>query len=516
MDNKLPAPDQALRRLWTRTPGYIRLTCAAALVLGLAAHLFMFTNKLPNHDDVGHLFSATYGTASGRWLLPLILRLDGNYSMPWLIGLLALLCLAGAAALTVTLLGIRRPVACVLTAGLLTAFPATAATFSYMFTADAYFFGLFLAALGAYWTVRFPRAGIPAGAAAITCSLGIYQSYFPVAAALLVGSLLLETLAGRRTCRSLILEGLRRVLVLGLAMGVYLVLVRLTTREVGLVDYMGLSAMGQLALRDIPGLVLRCYTAYIDVLLRNTDGYTFSFVKYLLLLAGAVTAFLLIRLLVRQRLGVSRTLLALGLTLLYPLAANLIYLMSGGAQVHSLMFYGSVYLLLLPLALLEAAGPRETSWTAAAGWVLAASLAVTTYSYIVADNRAYLKLDVALEQCAAYSNRLLGAVEQCEGYESGMPIVLLGSGAYTDDLNPTPALSDISLTGVLSLADFRTSYTYDYFLRYYLGYAGPVYLDGSEAAASLDPAQTEALTVYPRQGSIAILDGMAVVKLSEP
>ena len=229
-----------------------------------------------------------------------------------------------------------------------------------------------------------------------------------------------------------------------------------------------------------------------------------------------MTAFLLIRLLVRQRLGVSRTLLALGLTLLYPLAANLIYLMSGGAQVHSLMFYGSVYLLLLPLALLEAAGPRETSWTAAAGWVLAASLAVTTYSYIVADNRAYLKLDVALEQCAAYSNRLLGAVEQCEGYESGMPIVLLGSGAYTDDLNPTPALSDISLTGVLSLADFRTSYTYDYFLRYYLGYAGPVYLDGSEAAAALDPAQTEALTVYPQQGSIAILDGMAVVKLSEP
>ena len=96
MDYKLPAPDQALGRLWAKTPGYIRLTCAAALVLGLAAHLFMFTNKLPNHDDVGHLFSATYGTASGRWLLPLILRLDGNYSMPWLIGLLALLCLAGA------------------------------------------------------------------------------------------------------------------------------------------------------------------------------------------------------------------------------------------------------------------------------------------------------------------------------------------------------------------------------------------------------------------------------------
>ena len=190
--------------------------------------------------------------------------------------------------------------------------------------------------------------------------------------------------------------------------------------------------------------------------------------------------------------------------------------MSGGAQVHSLMFYGSVYLLLLPLALLEAAGPQETSWTAAAGWVLAASLAVTTYSYIVADNRAYLKLDVALEQCAAYSNRLLGAVEQCEGYESGMPIVLLGSGAYTDDLNPTPALSDISLTGVLSLADFRTSYTYGLFPPLLPGLRRtglPGRLRGRRLPG---PGPDEALTVYPRQGSIAILDGMAVVKLSEP
>ena len=96
-DRALKTPYNCASRLWRRIPGYIRLTFASAVALGLVTHLYMFTNKLTNHDDIGHLFIADYGTASGRWLLPSILGLDGNFSMPWLIGLLSILCLAGVA-----------------------------------------------------------------------------------------------------------------------------------------------------------------------------------------------------------------------------------------------------------------------------------------------------------------------------------------------------------------------------------------------------------------------------------
>ena len=135
-------PEVCVSALWKKIPRYIRLTYAAAVVLGLSVHLYMFTNKFTNHDDLNQMFYADYGTASGRWLLPSVLRLDGNISIPWLIGLLSILCLAGTACLTVALFRIRRPFGCIVTAALLVAFPAVTATFGYMFSADAYFLSL--------------------------------------------------------------------------------------------------------------------------------------------------------------------------------------------------------------------------------------------------------------------------------------------------------------------------------------------------------------------------------------
>ena len=186
------APDAAFERFRKSVPSYTKWTFAASVVFGLIAHLYMLTNKLPNHDDIFHLFQCDYGTQSGRWFLPTVLQWDGDFSMPWLIGVLGILCLAGTACITTSLFHIRRPLACIITAALLVSFPTVASTFTYMFTADAYFFGLFLAAFAAFAVARFAIIGLPVGAVALILSMGIYQSYFPVATVLLVGTLLFD------------------------------------------------------------------------------------------------------------------------------------------------------------------------------------------------------------------------------------------------------------------------------------------------------------------------------------
>lgn len=82
MGSALRSPDALAKELWDRVPREIRLTFSASVLLGLAVHLYMFANKLPNHDDISHLFSMDYGTASGRWLLPVLAALDGPFSTP--------------------------------------------------------------------------------------------------------------------------------------------------------------------------------------------------------------------------------------------------------------------------------------------------------------------------------------------------------------------------------------------------------------------------------------------------
>lgn len=511
--------DTCLKDLLGRIPKYIYTAFVSAVVFGFLVHLYIFSNKLTNHDDVGVLYQNNYGAFSGRWFTPISDRLRGGFCAPWLIGVLSVLCLAGAVCFTVSLLRIRRPVGCVLTAALMVSFPAVTATFTYMFTAFSYFFGLLLAAFGAWVSVKHGWWGSAVGAAALTLSLGSYQSYFPVAAALMVGAMLLETLDAERSFRQLMLRGLRLVATLAAALAAYMAIVRFTTRDTGLVDYMGIREMGQIKLSELPMLIKNSYVRCVAFLFHNT--WHFDFLAYAFALVGVGMAALFVLLLVRRRLGPARTALAVALAAVYPLAANLICVMAPHSYAHALMVYGLCCLLLFPLFLTEfGAGILQAKSTdrmlcVAVSWVTVATMALTAYSYAVFDNGAYVKIDLGMRQCQMYSNRLISRIETCEGYQPGMDVVLVGSEVRDPALDVISQFSQIQMVGVLDMGSFRTSYSYDAFLRIYCGFSDPVYLGTSpQGVAFAATQQVQDMPCYPQQGSVQVIDGAVVVKLN--
>jgi len=518
-------PESCAGAIWGRVPRYIRWTFCSAVAAGLAAHLYVFTNKFTNHDDVGSMFGNEYGAASGRWLRPFAIQLGGSASMPWLVGLLSVLCLAMAACLTVSLLRIRRPLGCAVTAALLVSFPVSMSTFTYLYTSFAYFLSLLLAVFGAWTAVRWSWRGSAAAVVSITLSLSIYQSYFPVAAALMVGVLLLETLDGERSFRELFLRGLRLSGTLAAALAAYMVCVRITTNG-QLVDYMGLQNMGKISLSELPWQIARAYGKYFLFFWEDQYNWHFETLRWAFLLSALGTAALVGLVLWKRRLGRTRTALAVALAAVFPLAADLIYVMVSGAGIHTLMIYGLCYALILPVAVVEYAAPvlREGGPGAVrsgVSWVVLLTMALTAYSYIVTDNKAYLKLDLSLRECEAYSNRLLGRVESCEGYEPGMSVVLVGSNVLDYTLDTMPGV-DIVATGLPDFPALRASYTYSYYLRNFLGYTGPVLLgDSSQAQVLASAEEVREMPVYPREGSVQRIhspseDGdVIVVKLAE-
>lgn len=516
-------PEVCVSALWKKIPRYIRLTYAAAVVLGLSVHLYMFTNKFTNHDDLNQMFYADYGTASGRWLLPSVLRLDGNISIPWLIGLLSILCLAGTACLTVALFRIRRPFGCIVTAALLVAFPAVTATFGYMFSADAYFLSLLLAVFGAYAAVKWGWRGSVLATISITLSLCIYQSYLPAAVVLMAGALLFDTLDGTHSLQALLLKGLRLAATLVAALTAYLLSVRLTTQRlgIGLTDYEGISDMGKISLKELPHLVFLSYRKYFSFFLENDWKCHFDFLKYAFFMTALGAAALGILLLLLRRLGVGRSALALVLAAIYPLAGGLIYVMVPNGYVHIHMLYGLVYILIMPVALAEYAEPYlEKSgaqpFYAVVSWVTLLTMALASYSYAVTDNNAYMKADLAMRQCTAYSNRLLERVETCAGYEPGMNVVLVGSTIREDELTPTPEANTAHLVGIFDFGNLRTFFTYREFLRIYLGFTNPVYPGDSAMAQEFAAMeQVQAMPLYPRADSIQVIDGAVIVKLND-
>lgn len=519
----IPMPDTAFARFWARLPTATKQSFFAGVVMGLVCHLYLFTNLIPNHDAVFHLFQCDYGTASGRWFLPLVLAWDGDYNMPWLQGVLSLLCLAGTVCITTRLLRIEKPLAIVITAALCTAFPTVAATFSYMFTADAYFFGLFLAALSAYAVWRMPVMGLPLGAILLIISLGIYQSYYPVATVLMVGALLFDCLEGRTSFERTLLRGVKMVATLALGIVVYMAVARLATMASGgLSDYMGISSMGSLSLSELPELVRQSLESYETYFLQNELGWNFSFIPLLVIAAWVSGVVLLATLLLRRQVGVLRGLLALVLVLLYPLAGSLIHIMVAGAAVHDLMIYGLLYALILPLALASFAathademGPLRSALQSLMSWIVIAAMALTAYSYIVTDNKAYLKMDVSFTQIEAYSNRLATMIQSVPGYSPTLAVVLVGSSNGDALLDVTPELSEITLTGALNMGTYRTQYSYSDLLNRFCALPNAVYLDDMpEEVSSAIAGVSETMPAYPQEGCVQIAGDYIVVRLN--
>ena len=134
-----------------------------------------------------------------------------------------------------------------------------------------------------------------------------------------------------------------------------------------------------------------------------------------------------------RKLATAQIALAAALVAVYPLAGALIYVMVPSGYVHGVMIYGFAYMLILPIALVDYAEDHQKAGDglqiqAAAAWIILLTVSVTAYSYAVTDNNAYLKADLGMRQCAAYSNRMIERAESCEGYRPGMDLVLLEIG----------------------------------------------------------------------------------------
>ena len=77
----------------------------SAIVFGLIAHLYKFTNYLPNHDALYCVFiNPPNAIGSGRWLLDIACNLSSPFDAPWIRGLVSLLWIGLTAAVLVQVL----------------------------------------------------------------------------------------------------------------------------------------------------------------------------------------------------------------------------------------------------------------------------------------------------------------------------------------------------------------------------------------------------------------------------
>lgn len=431
------SPLESLADGYKKLPRNFKLCMLATFIIGLAAHMYCYTNMLTGADDSA-LFTQGFSWADGasgtRWLIKLYWDLLGTIRTPWLLGVVTLALYGAAAWFVCEALGITSRAGVVLVSGLMVTCPTMISSNFYLTSAHIYAGALLFACMAAYAYEKW-RHGWIAAFVFMLLSEGSYAAYVGMTLSLFFLCSLKKLLFNEKGDDKHNLARHFGMLFLfgGSMIGTTLICNLITANNTAsrvqdaqaqaATDYVGniITSLQQVFTFFLPGT----YNTYF-----HGERVMYS----LFLLCAALSAVLVVWLLVKQQLWKR----PLGLFLLVadivclPLAMNAIGIVA--KWVHTLMTFSYLTPWLFFVMAVEQLYRRDDlrkDWERLLRWgysLLACVVAgLTVLCGIRLANLCYTKAYARYEMTIADSTRLVDRIESVPGYEKGVtPVVLAG------------------------------------------------------------------------------------------
>ena len=499
----------------------IRLCGLYTLLFSLLAHGYRYLTLAFSGDSVllSQAGEEAYQTALGRFLQPVYWQIRGVLTVPFLIGLFTTAFLFLTAWVLVSLFQLERPLDIAILCGLV----VTSETFAvsnaaYLPWTDVYALSLLFAVLGVavFWRFRF---GFLLSPFFFLVTLGLYQSYLPSAAAVMILLLLVKALEGERAGK-LFVKGLQACFALLAGLLLYALTLRLLflfTGSQASDEYNGVGIVELVEGSQVPRMLLQTYMTPVQYLFVPSGGAVMPWhvrlTPVLLNLALLALAALLIVFKAR-RLRPSSILLILFLVGVLPLGMNFVQFiakgMVSGLTIYAFNFF---YVMVLVLAVPFRDAPQKPArWAGRAASLL---LCVFVGLNVIHSNQMSFKRDLEYQSTLSAMSRVLGRVEETEGYVPGeTPVVILGMLPSSHLAFHRPGFEAVSRQQGMRYpyaAAYETSTPW--YLQMALG--TPIHLVDEMTRRQLsETPQAQALPVYPADGFTQMIDGMLYIRFN--
>lgn len=518
---------------------------AVTAILCLIIHGYRFANDMFSHDSLLEIVQndAAWQIALGRFMQPLLVFLRGNICSPWLLCILQTLWLSLSVYLLTDILQIRNKSAILAVSGVVVSSEALIIlNTSYLIDSDMYAFALFASIFGVWCFKKRTLAYSVIGIISIVISLATYQAYISVALTLMVILSILRLCSFSVDFKIILKQLIYYAVILLLGAIIYYGSWQVIRRILGIWaadSYNGMADMGHYENGELIASIQTTYKnvflyffepsimsniSFRGIKLRNIWKYAIiasNIAVILTIPAGIISAFLRQTRIYKPKKWqlIIRCILTALLLLLFPLACNFACLLSKGME-HPLMMFGATMIYVFAAAITvriqywnnisaAAGSTRPSLLKKSSVRILAVLLGMIVWVHFIYANQMYFKK--SLQEKAAYSliSRIITDVEDIPGYTPGVTPVAI-SGYFES----SPYL--IELQGFEDLRPYsvgKTSLTYpglDYsMINYYLSIdMNLIRIDGSIDAVRQMPS-------YPEAGSIAFIDDILVVKMSD-
>lgn len=510
---KTPKEFVAKINIWLGTDG--KIAFLSAFCVGILTHMSALTSDIPNHDGLASLYFDQNMITSGRWFLGTACGISSYFSIPWMIGVLSVLYISVTAVFMAKLLEMKNSMFIALSVAMLVTFPSLASNFAYVFTMDGYMLGLLLAVLSVF-LVSKGKLGFLFGGIALAFSMGIYQSYLPIAILLCLYKAVMICLE-KETLKEKAGKILRYIYMGAIGVALYYLILQILLKLEGKVldTYQGINGMADTGI-DFIGALKAMYIDFVSFSLKGNVIFANGFALAAVIVLAIVFIICLFLRLKREHLFISIWTYVIGIVcvLLLPIFTNIILIISPDVTYHLLMRYQWAFFGIMALAFIEDClrnGKREIKVTCLIEWAAVLSTIVIVFSYAISDNIAYSNLQKKYEKTYAYCLRLADRIEQTEGYYQGIPIYMIG--VVGDDNFPvTDYTGDVTdhMIGIYGDYLLYTPENYELFCKNYLGITFN-FLRPNEANY-YDSPEYVAMPSFPGAGSTKVVDGILFVK----
>jgi hypothetical protein len=503
-----------------------RVAFISALLIGLLVHMPAMLMDVPNHDGLASMHFSQNMITSGRWFLAAVCAASSFYTVPWIIGLIALIELAVTSVLLNRIFETESPVTITIISALLVSFPSLASTFAYVFTLDGYMAGFLLAVLAVY---AVKKGHFILGGISLAFSMGVYQAYLPFAMLLCIYCVWDTMVRGEKGCIRRCLD----YLYMGITGAVlyYVILMILLKIEGKVLDtYQGIDSLGDSGLSHRLSAIPSMYKDFVKFTFSKgfLSGKACAVAGLVLALITAVSVIVLIK-----KSGICKKLWFYWVTLLsivlVPFSANIVLMITPDVNYHLIMRYQWVLFWIVSVVICDrcvinslgkdVTDKKDTSAvTRIAGtvsWICFISAAVIFISYAVTDNIGYTNLQRKYEKTYAYALRLLDRIEQTEGYYQGVPIAIMGV-IGDDEFPPSEITAPVTEEMIGLNGDYLiyTSGNYEAFIKYYMGATLNFVSEEEEARIYYSDEYIE-MESFPGATSVKMIDGVICVKTED-
>lgn len=489
----------------------------AVIVVGLVAHMYKFTNTLLNHDSLFSIYSKMNMSSSGRWFLLPACGLSSYYDLPWLNGVLSLIYAAMTAAVIADIFDIKEKHILILSGALLISFPSITNTFFYEFTADGYMLAMLLAALA----VRFSMIGdnkpwhLLVAVLCICFSCGIYQAYVSFALLLALGHFMWEILNNRHENKDYYRWILRQVLVFAFGMLAYYIIWKLCLHFGGgsAGSYLGLDSLGQesagfmaLILGGIKSTARGLANFFLG---RNVFKYGWTLYAVLNVVFLLTSAAVLITAVIKEKLYKRPAhfvlfLLCIIATPIFAFIWNFVRV-SGSYHLVMLQSLSIIYIFTLILS---------QKYLKKSPRALAALLfAVLAFKFTVQANVCYFEMDKSAERTRTMATEIVTRVHELDEGNVEKFAIVGGKEVSLASLNQEK--SGEIMVNAHQITD-NLIFDHPHGGAYLTEISGIGYPGVSEAELGEleNSPQVMDMPTWPHKGSVAVIDNVAVIKLS--